>query len=95
MKNKYIWIGIPLGIISPILFSYILMEVHFSDAFYGFSGIKEIWTSSVYGTLLRLSVIINLPIFMLLLRFNKDILARGYLIGTMIIGAYIVILHLN
>lgn len=93
MKNKGLFYGIISGALLPVLFSYLLIEANYPNQFFGLSAIKQLWTSSVYGPILRLSVLINLPLFLILLKFNKDYVARGVLFGTMIIGIYIIILH--
>jgi len=93
IKNKGLLYGIISGALLPVIFSYLLIEANYPNQFFGLSAIKQLWTSSVYGPILRLSVLINLPLFLILLKFNKDYVARGVLFGTMIIGIYIIILH--
>jgi hypothetical protein len=89
---KVLIFSILIGILMPFLFSYLILIANYPE-YYKLISMKILWTHPEYATVLRLSVLINLPIFMLLIQFNKDYFAKGILIGTMIIGAYILLLH--
>lgn len=94
MKTKIIIMGILTGIVLPIAFSYVMLNSQYPNLT-NLDFFKKLWTGSeIGGPIIRLSVLINVPLFFIALKFNKENYARGVLVGTMAIGFYIFVLHL-
>jgi hypothetical protein len=94
MKNKALIAGILTGIIAPMIFSYALVVTRYPELL-EFRFFRGLWGGSqLGGPIIRLSVLINLPFFFISLQFDKENFARGVLLGTLLIGFYIILLHL-
>lgn len=92
-RNKEILIGIAIGTFLPVVFSFVLLASRYPEIIQT-DFFRTLWGGAKFGPILRLSVLINLPVFFVLLQFNKDNYSRGILLGTFVIGLYIFALHL-
>lgn len=83
MKKTDFFIGVLLGIVSAVLGCFIYVEVftpyHFVD------GIAMFRAQQLLGKVITLGAILNIAIFFLLLRFNKDMMARGVILATILL----------
>lgn len=94
MKNKALWGGILTGVLAPMIFSYVILVSRYPELL-EFRFFKGLWGGSqLGGPIIRLSVLINLPFFFISLQLDKENYAKGVLIGTLLIGFYIILLHL-
>lgn len=83
MKKSDVLIGVLIGIAASVLGSYIFVEAftgyHFVD------GIQTFKAQGLLGKIITLGAILNLVIFFALLKFNKDMMARGVILATIIL----------
>lgn len=93
MKVKNIYLFVVIAALLPVLFSMILAKSAYSIPGQWLKVIQVLWGSSEFSPVLRLSVLINFPLFMTLISLKKDQAAKGVLIGTALIGMYIILLH--
>ena len=84
MRKSDIIIGFIIGIASALIGSYIFIEgftpYHFMD------GIAQYRALQLLGKIITLGAILNVVIFFLLLRFNKEMMARGVIMATIILA---------
>ena len=83
MKKTDLLIGLFIGIIASVICSYIFIEV-FTE--YNFiEGIKILRFQGKLGKIISLGSILNIIVFFLLLKFNKELMARGVILGTILL----------
>lgn len=82
--------GLLLGIISPII-SFVFYVVFIMEKTLG-SVINNPSFNKNLSAIISLSLLINLALFFLKLKFNKDEQSRGILFSTFLYGILIVIL---
>jgi hypothetical protein len=83
MKKTDLLIGLFIGIIASVVGSYIFIEV-FTE--YNFiEGIKILRFQGKLGKIISLGSILNIIVFFLLLKFNKELMARGVILGTILL----------
>lgn len=83
MKKTDLLAGLFMGIIASVIGSYIFIEV-FTE--YNFiEGIKILRFQGKLGKIISLGSILNIIIFFLLLKFNKELMARGVILGTILL----------
>lgn len=75
--------GFLIGIIATVLGSYLFLAM-FTD--YGFiEGIQIMKSRNQLGKIITLGAILNLVMFFLLLKFNKELMARGVILALIIL----------
>jgi hypothetical protein len=83
MRKTDIFIGLLIGIVSSVLGCFIYVEAvtpyHFMD------GIAVYREQQILGKIITLGAILNIAIFFLLLKFNKDMMARGVILATILL----------
>jgi hypothetical protein len=83
MKKSDILIGVVVGIVAALLGSFLFVETfttyHFVD------GIQTFRAQGLLGKIITLGAIFNVIIFFILLKFNKDMMARGVILATIIL----------
>ena len=82
--------GILLGIIAPIIACIVYVVFINEETLENF--INNFVTDRNLPAIISLSLLINLALFFLKLKFNKDEQSRGILFSTFLYGAVIVIL---
>ena len=83
MKKTDLLAGLFMGIIASVIGSYIFIEV-FTE--YNFiEGIKILRFQGKLGKIISLGSILNIIVFFLLLKFNKELMARGVILGTILL----------
>lgn len=85
-KNKIaieLIIGVLISFITTIVGSYIFIklftEYHFID------GIHTMKSQGMLGKIITLGAILNLISFFILLKLNKEAIARGIVLGTILL----------
>ena len=80
---KELFLGCILGILSCFLGSYlfIIMFTKYSFA----EGIENLKAGGHLGQLITLGAVLNIILFFVLLQFNKEIMARGIVMATIIL----------
>lgn len=83
MKKIDLLIGVFIGIAASVIGSFIFIEA-FTN--YGFmEGIGTIRAQGNLGKVITLGAILNLIVFFILLKFDKELMARGVVLGTIIL----------
>ncbi len=72
-------IGISAAMIGSIIFIESFTEFHFIN------GIQVMRAQGILGKVITLGAILNIIIFFILLKFNKDLMARGVILATIIL----------
>lgn len=83
MKKIDLLYGVIIGIISTFIGVYLFIAV-FTD--YDFSvGYSMLKTEDKLGKVITLGAILNLIVFFFLLKLNKELMARGVVLATIIL----------
>lgn len=84
MIKKHLLFGFILGILSAsagcFLFIIIFTKVNFIE------GLEQMKTQNLLGKVITLGCILNLVLFGILLKLNKEIMARGVVMSVIIIA---------
>ncbi len=82
MKYTDLLLGLLLGLVTALVgaFLYLLIFTPYNL----FSDFKIIMLSGILGMVLKLGAVLNLAVFFILLKFNKDNMAKG-IIATFIV----------
>jgi len=84
MRKIDLLIGALIGIFASIIGSYIFI-VSFTN--YSFvEGIRIMSLQGKLGKIITLGAILNIFAFFILLRINKEIMARGVILGTILLA---------
>lgn len=90
MKKTDLLIGFFIGIVTTVLGT-ILFLVLFTK-FHSISDISSIREEGILGKIVTLGAILNIVVFFLLLKLNKELMARGIILATIILAIATVIL---
>jgi hypothetical protein len=83
MKKSDLLIGALLGIITSLLGSVLFILLLTT---YGIlEGLQFILASGKMGKLLTLGALLNLLLFFALLKWNKELMARGVVLGSIVL----------
>jgi hypothetical protein len=83
MKKSDLLIGALLGIITSLLGSVFFILLFTT---YGIlEGLQFILASGKMGKLLTLGALLNLLLFFALLKWNKELMARGVVLGSIVL----------
>ena len=80
---KDLFLGCIIGIISAIIGSFIFMR--FFTKYNFVEGIISLRQAGHLGQLITLGAILNIIIFFILLKLNKEVMARGIVFATIIL----------
>lgn len=86
MRKIDLLIGVLIGIAACFLgvFIFIMAFTH-----YGFvEGINAMRAQDSFGKLVTLGAILNLIVFFVLLKFNKDLMARGVILSLILLAIF-------
>lgn len=84
MKKTDLLIGVLIGIIASIIGSYVFIELLTEYNF--IEGIKILRFQGKLGKIISLGSVLNIFVFFLLLKFNKELIARGVILGTILLA---------
>jgi len=82
MKKIDFLVGIIIGIVATVVGSFIFIK-----AFTGYefmNGLRTMHEQGVLGKVVTLGAILNVVLFFVLLKFNKEMMARGIILATII-----------
>lgn len=86
MRKIDLLIGVLIGIAACFLGVFIFIMT-FTD--YGFvEGINAMRAQDSFGKLVTLGAILNLIVFFVLLKFNKDLMARGVILSLILLAIF-------
>jgi len=83
MKFTHLLIGFFIGLLTAFLGAFLFLTF-FSD-FNLLADFDFILQSGILGKVLKLGAILNLIVFFILLKFNKDDMARGIIITFVVL----------
>ncbi|MBK9223951.1 MAG: hypothetical protein KA215_01145 [Flavobacterium sp.] len=84
MKKTDLLIGVFIGIIASIIGSYVFIELLTEYNF--IEGVKILRFQGKLGKIISLGSVLNIIVFFLLLKFNKELIARGVILGTILLA---------
>ncbi|MES2812525.1 MAG: hypothetical protein V4670_08665 [Bacteroidota bacterium] len=85
MRKTDLLIGVLIGFISTFIGTYIFFE-YFTD-YHFLEGVKGMRSQGYLGKVITLGAIANLVAFFILLKINKELMARGVVLATIILTA--------
>jgi len=83
MKKIDLFYGFVIGVIASIIGSYIFIVAFTPYSFFG--GIQILKFEGKLGKIITLGAILNLLIFFGLLKYNKELMARGVILAMFIL----------
>jgi putative flippase GtrA len=83
MKKIDLFYGIVIGIITSVIGSYIFIVVFTPYSFLG--GLQIMKFDGKLGKIITLGAILNLLVFFGLLKYDKEVMARGVLLAMIIV----------
>lgn len=87
---KDLTLGFLIGILTTILGCFLFLKFYTKYNF--LEGISAVRQEGYLGKLIALSAILNVLIFFLLLKINKEVIARGIVMATIILTIITVLL---
>lgn len=92
MKKTDLLIGFLIGIISTFIGSYLFLKSQTEyDLIEDFLVIKS---EGILGKVVALGAVLNILIFFILLKKNKELMARGVVLATIILAFYTLLIQL-
>jgi hypothetical protein len=86
MKKTDLLLGVLIGIAACFLGTFIFIKA-FTD--YGFmEGVNAMRAQDSFGKLVTIGAILNLIVFFVLLKFNKDLMARGVILSLILLAIF-------
>lgn len=86
MRKIDLFFGVLIGIAACFLGTFIFIKA-FTD--YGFmEGINAMRAQDSFGKLVTLGAVLNLIAFFVLLKFNKDLMARGVILSLILLAIF-------
>jgi len=83
MRKIDLFIGMIIGFIATFIGVYLFLEYKTE---YGFTeGIQGIKQQGFLGKLIAMGAVLNLGVFFLLLKLNKELMARGVILATILL----------
>jgi hypothetical protein len=83
MKKTDLLIGVVIGIIAPVLGSFIFIEAftpyHFID------GVAILKAQGMLGKIITLGAILNIAALFILVRLNRELMGRGVILATILL----------
>jgi len=84
MNNKDILIGFIIGIFTALLGSYLFIA--FFTTFDISSGIQTLKQYGYLGKIITLGTLLDLAVFLILLKKNKELMARGVVLAVIVLA---------
>ena len=83
MRKIDFFIGVAIGFVAAIVGSFIVIKLFTNDSF--INGLYMMRAQKLLGKIITLGAILNIILFFVLLKFNKDLMARGVVLATIIL----------
>lgn len=90
MKKTDLFIGFILGIAVALLGTFLFL-ISFTE-YIAVSDLQLIKQEGILGKVITLGAILNIAMFFLLLKINKELMARGIVLATIILALLTVFL---
>lgn len=82
-ETKHLILGLLIGIASAFVGSYLF--IYFFTDYEFWTGIQALKSQKSLGKLIALGAVPNLIVFFIFLKFNKELMARGVVLATLLI----------
>jgi hypothetical protein len=89
--GKQLIIGVLVGVILPVFGIFGIIAV-MRPQFFEHDIIGNFWMNQSFSPSIQLSLVLNLGIFFLFDKINKEVIARGVIAGTVVWGIYLLVL---
>lgn len=83
MKKTDLILGTFMAIVAAILGSFIFIEVFTKYSF--LEGLEMMKSKGELGKIITLGSILNIIVFFILLKLDKELMARGVVLGTILL----------
>lgn len=83
MQKIDLFLGIIIGFVTTVLGMFIFITF-FTD-FHFIDGIKNIKANGFLGKLITLGAVLNIIAFFILLKINRELMARGVVLSTIVL----------
>lgn len=83
MKKIDLLIGVLIGIIAPIIGSFIFIKAFTAYPF--MRGITVMSEQGMLGKIITIGAILNIAALFLLIRFNREMMGRGVILATILL----------
>ena len=83
MQKKDFFIGILLGLVGGFIGCFIALKIYTDLNF--IAGFKMMQEGGLIGKVITLGAILNLILFFVLLKINKDLMARGVILAMFVL----------
>lgn len=83
MQKIDLFLGIIIGFVTTVLGMFIFITF-FTD-FHFIDGIKNIKANGFLGKLITLGAVLNIIAFFILLKVNRELMARGVVLSTIVL----------
>ncbi len=83
MRKTDLFLGIIIGFVTTIIGMFIFLEF-FTD-YHFVNGISSLKQNGYLGKLITLGAVLNIIAFFVLLKINKELMARGVVLATIIL----------
>lgn len=83
MKKTDLFLGALIGLATTFVGMYIFLTFYAKLDF--IEGIKGMKSQGLLGKIITLGAILNIIAFFILLKFNKELMARGVVLATIIL----------
>ena len=83
-KTKDLILGFLIGIITTTIGSFLFIKLVLQNDFiHGFQYVKN---QGYLGKIITLGAVLNIIVFFVLLKYNKEIVARGVVLATIVLA---------
>lgn len=86
MKKLDILYGVILGVMTSVLGMYLF--VTFKTSYEFTTAIQTLKSEGQLGKLITLGTVLNLVVFFMLLKLNRELMARGIIIATVLLAIF-------
>lgn len=83
MQKKDLFIGILLGLVGGLIGCFVALKIYTDLDFV--AGFKMMQQGGLIGKVITLGAILNLILFFILLKLNKDLMARGVVLAMFVL----------
>ena len=83
MNYKEVFIGFLIGFVTAFFGGFLFLI--FFTSYNLFTDFNFILQSGILGKVLKLGAILNLAVFFILLKFNKEFMARGIIVAFIVL----------
>jgi hypothetical protein len=84
MRKIDLLIGALIAIVTTVIGSFLFITLKTKYSFV--DGVLELKSQGILGKIITLGAVLNILIFFVLLKFNKEMMARGIVLGVIVLA---------